>query len=190
MQGMKPIALGVAAAAVFAAGLWAGIGAASEDGASATPIGLTATMDGRQEVPKPTGVRATAGGRFVATLVRTGTSARLTWRLTFRGLTGSATAAHVHLAKLGRPGPVAISLCGPCRSGVRGTARAKASVVTALLAGRAYVNVHTARNPGGEIRGQIRRGAVVLAPPATTGTTTTTTTTNTYTYTTPPTDPY
>jgi hypothetical protein len=60
--------------------------------------------------------------------------------------------------------------------------------VTAVLSGGAYVNVHTARNPGGEIRGQIRRGAVVLAPPATTGTTTTTTT-NTYTYTTP-TDPY
>jgi CHRD domain len=95
----------------------------------------------------------------------------------------------VHRGKAGRPGGVVISLCGPCRSGVRGTARASASVVTALLSGGAYVNVHTARNPGGEIRGQIKRGAVVLAPPATTGTTTTTTT-NTYTYTTPPTDPY
>jgi hypothetical protein len=60
--------------------------------------------------------------------------------------------------------------------------------VAALLAGRAYVNVHTAKNPAGEIRGQIKRGAVVLAPPGTTGTTTTTTNPP-YTYTTP-TDPY
>jgi len=29
-------------------------------------------------------------------------------------------------------------------------------VLTALEAGRAYVNVHTAKNPAGEIRGQIR----------------------------------
>lgn len=188
MLGMKRIVFGVCGAAIFTAGLWAGIGTAGGEGEQAA-IGLVATLDGRQEVPKPAGVRATAGGRFVATLVRTGTTGRLAWRLTFKGLTGSATAAHVHLAKAGRPGPVAISLCGPCRSGVRGTARASAGVVTALLAGRAYVNVHTARNPGGEIRGQIRRGTVVLAPPATTGTTTTTTT-STYTYTTPPTDPY
>jgi hypothetical protein len=60
--------------------------------------------------------------------------------------------------------------------------------VAALVGGRAYVNVHTARNPAGEIRGQLRQGAVVLAPPGTTGTTTTTTTSNP-TYTTP-TDPY
>jgi hypothetical protein len=61
--------------------------------------------------------------------------------------------------------------------------------VAALIGGRAYVNVHTAMNPAGEIRGQIRRATVVLAPPGTTGTTTTTTTTGP-TYTTPPTDPY
>jgi hypothetical protein len=34
-------------------------------------------------------------------------------------------------------------------------------VLAALEAGRAYVNVHTARNPAGEIRGQI--GAVPLS---------------------------
>jgi hypothetical protein len=178
-------AWGGAAVAVFGAGVWAGIGAAGPEQATATPIGLVATLDARQEVPKPTGVGAEAAGRFAATLVREGSSSggRMAWRLTFRGLTGTAAAAHVHLAKPGRAGPVAISLCGPCRSGARGTARANARAVTALLAGAAYVNVHTARNRAGEIRGRIRRGAVVLAPPTSTGTTTTT-------HEPPPTDPY
>lgn len=183
----RAIAGAVGAAAVFTAGLWAGLGAAGSERAAA-PIGLAATLSAGQEVPKPTGVRTAAGGRFVVTLVRTGTTGRLAWRLTFHGLTGPGTGAHIHLANAGRPGPVAISLCGPCRSGAGGTARASGAVVAALLAGRTYVNVHTARNPAGEIRGQIHRAAVVLPPPATTGTTTTTT--NTYTYTTPPTDPY
>jgi len=46
--------------------------------------------------------------------------------------------------------------------------------VQALLTGGAYVNVHTARNPAGEIRGQIRAGSTV-PPPSTTTTTTTST---------------
>jgi len=39
---------------------------------------------------------------------------------------------------------------------VRKTATLQASVLAALEAGRPYVNIHTARNPAGEIRGQIR----------------------------------
>ena len=190
MLTMKRVGMAVGAAAIFAAGVWAGVGTAGHEERTVAPIGLGATLGARQEVPKPTGVRPTAGGRFVVTLVRTGAAGRLAWRLTFTGLSGRANAAHIHVGVAGRSGPVAISLCGPCRSGARGTARADARVVAALLGGRAYVNVHTARNPAGEIRGQIRRGTVVLAPPGTTGTTTTTTTTTGPTYTTPPTDPY
>jgi hypothetical protein len=51
---------------------------------------------------------------------------------------------------------VAVALCGPCRNGQRGTANLTAPTLAALAAGRAYVNVHTPKNPGGEIRGQIR----------------------------------
>ena len=188
MLSVKGVGVAVGATAVFAAGVWAGVGAAGHEARAAAPIGLAATLGARQEVPKPKGVRETAGGRFVVTLVRTGTSGRLAWRLTFSGLTGSANAAHIHVGAVGRSGPVAVSLCGPCRSGARGTARADSRVLAALLAGRAYVNVHTTKNPAGEVRGQIKRGTVVLAPPGTTGTTTTTTTSNP-TYTTP-TDPY
>jgi CHRD domain len=187
---VERVGVAVCATAIFVTGVWAGVGAAGHQEQAAAPIGLAATLGARQEVPKPTGVRVTAAGRFVVTLVRTGATGRLAWRLTYSGLTGRGIAAHIHVGAAGRSGPVAISLCGPCRSGARGTARATGSVLTALLAGRAYVNVHTAKNPAGEIRGQIKRGAVVLAPPAaTTGTTTTTTTDTGGGYTTP-TDPY
>lgn len=163
------------AATVLAGGLGAGIGAAGRDGNDAAyAVRLTAALDARQEVPRPKGTRAEARGSFVATNERQGASGRVTWRLTFRDLSGKATAAHVHVGKRGRPGPVALALCGPCRSGARGSTKAGGGTVQALLTGGAYVNVHTARNPAGEIRGQIRAGSTV--PPPTTTTTTTTTT--------------
>ena len=176
-MNLRKVGIGVVTAAVFVAGLWSGIGTAGWLGADQNAVGLTAALRAGKEVPKPTGVRAGAAGTFRAGLTRQGTRGTLTWRLTFRNLTGRASAAHIHLAKAGVAGPVAVPLCGPCRSGVRGTAKLKARTVTALLGGRAYVNVHTAKNPAGEIRGQIRKGGKALQPP--TGTTTTTPTTMT-----------
>ena len=109
----------------------------------------------RQEVPKPKGNANRASGTFTATVTASGTSGRVAWQLTFARLTGRALAAHVHIGARGKAGPVAIPLCGPCRSGVRGTATVPTRVIAALETGRAYVNVHTKRNPGGEIRGQL-----------------------------------
>ena len=164
-------------AAVFATGLSAGIGTAGSTESAATgATRLTAGLDARQEVPSPKGTTAASRGSFIATLERKGRAGTLAWTLTFRRLTGKATAAHVHLAKRSKPGPVALALCGPCRSGARGSVSAKAGVVQALLTGGAYVNVHTARNPAGEIRGQIRAGSTV-PPPSTTTTTTSTSST-------------
>lgn len=173
---MRRVGWSSLAIVVFAAGLWAGIGSAGGGETEAEGVGLTASLDARQEVPRPAGVRSDARGTFVGTLVRKRAGGTVAWRLTFRGLTGKANAAHVHLAARGRPGPVALPLCGPCRSGMRGSAKASAKAIRALLAGGAYVNVHTGRNPAGEIRGQIRKGSTVLPPPTTTETTTTTST--------------
>ena len=117
---------------------------------------VTTTLNARQEVPKPKGSANRARGTFTATVTKTGTTGSVAWRLTFSKLTGRASAAHIHIGAAGRSGPVAVPLCGPCRSGVRKTATLQASVLAALEAGRAYVNIHTARNPAGEIRGQIR----------------------------------
>jgi len=180
-MNLRSLRIGAATAALFAAGFWSGVGSAGWLSTDAKAVALTATLGTAKEVPKPQGVNATAGGSFAAGLVRRGTGGTLSWRLTFRGLTGKAVAAHVHLAKAGKAGPVAVPLCGPCRSGARGTAKLNGRTVTALLGGGAYVNVHTAKNAAGEIRGQIRQGGKVVAPP-----TTTTPTTTTPTYTDPP----
>ena len=113
------------------------------------------TMRARQEVPKPKGKVKRAVGTFTATVTRSGTSAVIAWRLTFSRLTGRAVAAHIHSGARGKPGAVIVPLCAPCRNGMRGTSTVDASVVAALESGRTYVNVHTKKNPAGEIRGQI-----------------------------------
>jgi hypothetical protein len=169
--------IGLAAAALFATGLWSGIGSAGWLDSEVEAVALKASLSAAKEVPKPTGVSRSARGSFSAGLIRTSTGGRLSWRLTFRGLTGRAIAAHVHLAKAGKPGPVAVPLCGPCRSGVRGTTKVNRGTRTALLAKGAYVNVHTTKNPAGEIRGQVLKGGTAVPPPTTTSSTTTTTTT-------------
>ncbi|MEZ4651817.1 MAG: CHRD domain-containing protein [Candidatus Eisenbacteria bacterium] len=74
------------------------------------------------------------------------------------GLTGAMTAAHIHNAPIGSNGGVIFDL-GPFFGGTphaRGTwAAPTLAQLKSLLRGDCYVNVHTAANPGGEIRGQI-----------------------------------
>jgi hypothetical protein len=117
---------------------------------------LQATLTARAEVPKPTGVPSGAGGSFTGRATEQGSRARLTWRLTFRNLSGRAMAAHIHAGRPGKAGAVLVGLCGPCRSGQRGSATLTGAQLRSLRAGRTYVNVHTARNAAGEIRGQVK----------------------------------
>lgn len=142
--------------------------AANKAGEVRGQIGVTATLrtalSARQEVPRPKGAAARARGTFTADITRAGTTGIIAWRLTHGQLTGRATAAHIHVGRPGKPGPVVVPLCGPCRSGVRKSARLQASVLSALETGRAYVNVHTVRNPAGEIRGQLPAVALRITP--------------------------
>jgi hypothetical protein len=117
----------------------------------------------KQEVPKPKGNVRRAAGTFTATVTKEGAAGRIVWRLTFSRLTGRAVAAHIHSGVRGRPGPVIVALCSPCRSGARGTATASAAVLSALEAGRTYVNIHTKKNPAGEVRGQIAALALTIS---------------------------
>ena len=126
-------------------------------GASSATSKLSAKLDARQEVPKA--VAAKAGvGLFTGTLSQSYGSTTITWRLTFSHLSGAATMAHIHLGKPGKAGGVIVPLCTPCKSGAHGTAKVSGKVVKAIQSGSAYVNVHTAKNPAGEIRGQIKSG--------------------------------
>lgn len=122
-----------------------------------TPNAVTAVLTVGQQVPKPKGVRG-ATGRFTATVTSTGTGATVAWRLTFSRLTGRSVAAHIHLGSRGHAGAVLVALCAPCRSGAQGTLEVDGQPARqALLSGGAYVEVHTAKNAAGEIRGQIVR---------------------------------
>jgi CHRD domain len=174
----RSLGVGIVVIALFVAGVWSGIGSARM-GSSTEAVALKATLAAGAEVPRPTGAKPGAGGSFAAGLTRKASGGTLAWRLTFHGLTGASIAAHVHTGKPGKAGPIAVALCGPCRSGQRGSAKVNARTVSALMTGGAYVNVHTTKNPGGEIRGQVKKGGTAVAPPTTTTTSPTTTTTTT-----------
>jgi CHRD domain len=121
----------------------------------ATRIQIAATMSASDEIPTPKGDVGSARGSFTGTLAKSDTGAVLTWQLSFSGLTGDATAAHIHIADRGKSGPVVVPLCAPCTSGATGTANINATVLEAIQNDRAYANVHTKTNPAGEIRDQI-----------------------------------
>jgi CHRD domain len=127
-----------------------------------------ATMTAAGGVPRPK-APAGADGTFTATVTGSGTRS-ISWKLTFSHLSGPALAAHIHRGKAGTAGPVVLTLCGPCTSGKAGTARISADAADLLERGLAYVNVHTAKNPAGEVRGQVKltgEDSGVTAPPKT-----------------------
>jgi CHRD domain len=132
-------------------GLAGVVAAVAVAGQSASPIELSAKLNNREEVPAPRGEPARAGGSFSAKL----TGKTLTWKLTFSHLSGAAVAAHIHSGAKRKSGPVIVPLCGPCTATSAGKAKVSAKVASALQGGSTYVNVHTAKNPDGEIRGQI-----------------------------------
>ncbi|HLG09890.1 MAG TPA: CHRD domain-containing protein [Gaiellaceae bacterium] len=129
---------------------------------------LTANLRARSEVPKATGVPVGAVGLFTGKAVeQANDSAKLTWRLTFSKLSGRAAAAHIHVGKPGKAGGVMLPLCGPCRNGQRGAATITHAQLRTIRAGGTYVNVHTAKNAAGEIRGQVKSsGATVSSDPS------------------------
>jgi hypothetical protein len=147
---VKKLATLIAAGAVTALVIAALAPAAARDSYT-----VSAKLKNNTEVPRPK--RATfASGEFTGKYVENKKGAVLTWKLTFSRLTGTATAAHIHGGKAGVAGPVIVPLCGPCKSGQTGKVTISKSVIAALEGNKAYVNVHTAKNPAGEIRGQVK----------------------------------
>ena len=116
---------------------------------------VNAGLNSRQETPRPKRA-VTAAGSFTGTYVENKTGAVLKWKLTYKRLTGSAMAAHIHGGKRGVAGPVIVPLCGPCKNGQTGKVHISKAVISALEGGKAYINVHTKKNAAGEIRGQAK----------------------------------
>ena len=150
----------------FTDGVASGVWSATDATQPLTPellATLFATLNGDQENP-PVTTSAHGAGKF--TLNASGS--RLTYDVTVSGLSGPITASHFHNAAAGVNGPVVrnISFTNDASSGVwlssDATQPLTPALVAELLAGNLYVNVHTAANPGGEIRGQVLEGAEIV----------------------------
>ena len=137
------------------------------------------TLVGYQEVPA---VSTTASGEFRATLSRGATE--IPFELRYSRLEGDVTQAHIHLGQRDVNGGVSAFLCSnlpdapagtpacpPSPGTITGTITAASVVgpaaqgiapgefdelVRAIRAGVTYVNVHSTKFPGGEVRGQLR----------------------------------
>ena len=114
---------------------------------------LKATLDGKSEVPA-----TTSNGKGTADIDYDAASKKLSWKLSYSGLSGPATAAHFHgPAEPGKNAGVAVAIPNATSSPAEGSATLTDAQAADLLAGKYYVNVHTAANPGGEIRGQVTK---------------------------------
>ena len=138
----------VSVAALLAAGC--AQQSAQQQMASAAPSGSNVMLSGDQEVP-PVSTAATGTGTIAVLMDRS-----VSGSVTTSGVAGAA--AHIHLAAPGQNGPVIVPLnkTGDNVWSVPPAIRLNDAQYEAYRLGNLYVNVHSAANPGGEIRGQIK----------------------------------
>lgn len=136
---------------------------------STTGIGFTSRLDGAQENPP-----VTTTGRGTGSVVLLATRDTIVYNVTYHSLSGplSGAGGHFHVGPVGINGPVVKNIAagaGPASGTVGGlwtasdaTQPLTRALVDSLIAGKIYANLHTAANPGGEIRGQVRFGSDVV----------------------------
>ena len=144
MQKFRRVTLGlIAAATLVVAGC-------------TTVTSNTATMQARlspqSEVPP-----AVSMGQGTAQVWLNKETGGLRWKVEYSGLTGPATMAHFHgPADPGVNAGVVVPVKPPIPSpSFEGEATITPAQAQDLLAGKWYFNIHTAKHPGGEIRGQV-----------------------------------
>ena len=114
---------------------------------------MKATLDGKAQVPPNT-----SAAKGTADIDYDAASKKLSWKLSYSGLSGPATAAHFHgPAEAGKNAGVAVAIPNATPSPVEGSATLTDAQAADLVAGKYYINIHTAANPGGEIRGQVTK---------------------------------
>ena len=116
----------------------------------------TATLNGANEAPTP--VTTTATGHAVVTVMGN----LVSWKVDIDAAIDSMTAGHIHrhaadsaAGGVQVPFTVAASGVGFTGTAAIGSATVADSIVLLMRAGRSYVNIHTKKNPGGEIRGNL-----------------------------------
>jgi CHRD domain len=140
-QSNRPGVLGTIAAAVISVAAYSGMAFADQ---------VYVMLSGVQEVPA---VKTSAAGNGTITI---NADMTVSGSVTTTGLAG--TGAHIHSAATGKNGPVAVALTksGDNAWSVPAGAKLTADQYKAYKAGDLYVNVHSAENKGGEIRGQLK----------------------------------
>jgi hypothetical protein len=114
---------------------------------------MKVSLDGKSQVPPNT-----SAGTGTADLDYDTASKKLSWKITYSGLSGPATAAHFHgPAAAGANAGVKVAIPNATSSPVEGSATLTDEQAADLMGGKYYINVHTAANPGGEIRGQVTK---------------------------------
>jgi len=107
------------------------------------------TLSGANEVPP---VQTSASGDGTISVADDGT---VSGSVTTKGIQG--TAAHIHMGAPGSNGPVVVPFTkdGDTYKAAAG-AKLNADQLKAFKSGQLYFNVHSAANPNGEIRGQLK----------------------------------
>jgi hypothetical protein len=126
---------------------------ATAAGASSTTRVFATLMTGAAEAPGP----GDADGFGVAIISVDPDSNRVCWLLVVRRIVLPATAAHIHLAPPGSPGPIVVPLDpAPNEQGISfGCVIDADADAIAANPSAYYVNVHNAPFPGGAVRGQL-----------------------------------
>ncbi len=119
--------------------------------ASAEVLHYTAKLDGASETPPNASKGVGVADVTLDTVVRV-----LSWKVTYSGLSGPATMTHFHgPAAAAAAAGVQVAFTGAMASPLVGTAPVSDGQIGDIRAGLWYINIHTAANPKGEIRGQV-----------------------------------
>jgi len=111
---------------------------------------MTVSLSSRNEVPPNA-----SGGSGSAKVEIDGNV--LKWSVSYEGMTGPVSAGHFHgPAAAGANAGVVVPFAGSMASPITGSATLTAAQLADVKAGLYYINLHTAANPGGEIRGQVK----------------------------------
>jgi hypothetical protein len=112
-----------------------------------------ANLSGPSEVPPVAG-----GGSGTAQVTVDPATKAISWRVDYSGLSGPVAAAHIHCgAAPGANAGVAVPLgtAPNLASPITGSGALTDAQMADLTSGKCYINLHTADNKGGEVRGQL-----------------------------------
>jgi hypothetical protein len=121
--------------------------------ARAEMITLKADLKGSNEVPP----NSSAGSGTAQATLDTATKV-LTWTIAYKDLSGPVVGAHFHgPSEPGKNAGIVVPFKTVEKSPIQGSATLSDAQIADLLAGKWYANIHTAANPGGELRGNMAK---------------------------------